>query len=67
MEKEDCNHLTINQFCEKYPWPTAAALRHIIMKTRTNGFGKAFIRVGKRVLVKEDIFWNIVDKLQKKE
>lgn len=45
-----------------YPWPPEGGLRHLIFHAKTNGFAPAFKRVGRRVLVDDEIFWNIVEK-----
>ena len=52
--------ITVYQFVEKYPWPKYGGLRWLIFHEKTNGFDKAFKRVGRRVLVDEEIFWEIV-------
>jgi hypothetical protein len=53
--------LTVNAFCRRYPeWPSPSALRAIILDAPTNGFARAFVRVGRRVLIDVDEFWGIV-------
>ena len=60
--------LTVRQFCEKYKggWPSESALRTIILDASwgKNSFQEAFKRVGRRVLVSEKAFWEIVENLQ---
>jgi hypothetical protein len=56
--------LTVNQFCQKHPWPTESALRAMIFDAHKNGFAPAFKRVGRRVLIDEKEFWRCVDRLQ---
>lgn len=56
-------YLTVKQFCAKHPWPTESAMRAIILDAPTNGFSKAFVRIGRRVLVREKVFWEIIDNL----
>lgn len=63
MSKEDKRFLTVSQFCKEFnPWPTEAGLRTIIFYSHENGFNTAFRRVGRRVLVEVDTFWEIVNK-----
>jgi len=55
--------LPVNEFCRKYPhWPTPSSLRAIIWEASTNGFAEAFVRVGRRILVDEKIFWECARK-----
>lgn len=44
-----------------HPWPPIGGLRHLIFHAETNGFERAFKRVGRRVLVDDTVFWEIVD------
>ncbi len=57
--------LTVNQFCLEYDWPTNAGLRQIIFDARhgKNKFQNSFKRVGRRILVDEEAFWNSVEML----
>ncbi len=62
MEELKDNFLTVRQFCEKYPWPGESALRAIIFDAarKENNFQKAIVRIGRRVLISDKIFWQIV-------
>lgn len=55
---------TVKQFCEKHAWPSESAMRAIILDAPTNGFSRAFYRVGRRVLVNPQIFWEIIESKQ---
>jgi hypothetical protein len=46
-----------------HDWPSVAALRSIIFNSKSNGFEKAFRRVGRRVLVDEQAFFECIDQL----
>ena len=46
-----------------YPWPSVAGLRHLRFYCRTNGFRRAFVTVGRRVLVDEREFYAAVARL----
>lgn len=61
--------LTVRQFCAEYPWPSESALRAIILDTAwgKDTFKDAFKRVGRRVLVDEEAFWNAINNQQAKE
>ena len=54
--------LTVSQWSEYFDWPPEGGLRHIIFHAETNGFAPAIRRVGRRVLIDADRFWEIVDK-----
>lgn len=53
--------VTVKQFCERYSYPSESALRAIILDATTNGFDKAFFRVGRRVLVNTRAFFQIIE------
>ena len=59
-------YLTVTQFCEKNQgsWPSLGALRSIIHQAKkgNNDFQDAFKFVGKRILISEKIFWDIIEK-----
>lgn len=69
---EDCSDekelvlCTVRQFCSKYPWPSQSALRALILNSEINGFEKAFVRVGRRVLVNIPMFFQIIQKINQK-
>lgn len=58
--------VTIKQFTDLYPWPSEYALRHIRQDGEENGFQEAFIKMGKRVLIDVDKFWECLEKKRKK-
>ena len=50
---------------ESGAWPNSeSAIWALKARAPENGFGKAFIHVGRRVLVDEDRFWEAVANLQ---
>lgn len=63
-------YLTVRQFVEKYKgqWPSESALRTLILDANwgMNKFQEAFLKIGKRVLIDENKFWECVKKNQKK-
>lgn len=50
---------TIKQFCKRHPAFTEGGIRHNIFYEKTNGLAKsgAIIRNGRRVLIKEEKFF----------
>jgi hypothetical protein len=51
---------------ESGAWPSSeSAIWALKAHAHENGFGEAFIHVGRRVLIDEGKFWDAVDKLQK--
>ncbi len=55
--------LTVKQFGEKFKWPTVSAMRGYIYRKESYGLEKAFFKVGKRVLVDPEIFFNLIRNL----
>jgi hypothetical protein len=60
---------TIKKFAEKNreqgTWPgSESAIRALRAGSPKNGFGEAFINIGRRILVHEENFWVAVSKLQ---
>ena len=53
-----------NQF---YPWPSPAGLRHLAFHAESNGFQKAFPKVGRRRLVDERLFFECARNQQGKQ
>ena len=59
---------TVNQFTEIHPAFTVGSLRWMIFNAKDNGLleSGAIIRLGKRVLISEEKFFNWVDSKQEK-
>ena len=55
--------LTMPQFAEKHPAWTIGSLRWLRYKESENGFGPAFVTVGRRVLIDEAEFFSCIDQL----
>lgn len=58
---------TYKQFCSYYAWPTIDGLRYMYYKRKEKGLEEAFWKVGKRVLVDVDKFWEILQEKQVKK
>jgi len=50
---------TIEQFCQRHPAFTLGGIRHIRFHEEENGFAKAFVQIGRRVYVNEEVFFEI--------
>lgn len=58
--------LTVRQFCSTHPWPTESAMRAYVFRAAELGIEEAFIRIGRRVLVLPNKFFNLIQNLQTK-
>jgi hypothetical protein len=45
--------LTIEGFCEKYPWAKPGQMRFFIFNRKKNGFSACIVRLGRRILLDE--------------
>lgn len=53
--------ILITEWNRYFPWPPLGGMRSLRFRCETNGFEKAFKKVGSRVLVDADEFWRVVD------
>ena len=53
--------IPVPEWNQHHSWPPQGGLRHLIFNEETNGFKKAFKRVGRRVLIDERTFFECVD------
>jgi hypothetical protein len=51
---------SLRQFAARNPAFSEPSLRWIRFNQRSNGFARAFVKVGRRVLVNEDIFFECI-------
>jgi hypothetical protein len=58
--------LTVRQFAEKHPAFTVGGLRFYIFMAQSNGFEKALVRLGRRVLLDEAKVFQWIDSQQRK-
>ena len=54
--------ITVKDWGLHHNWPPIGGMRHLIFNKNTNGFDKAFKKVGSRVLIDEDAFFRCVEK-----
>ena len=52
--------ITVRQFSSKYPWPSESAMRSYIYRANELGMASAFVRVGRRVLIDVNKFFELV-------
>jgi len=57
----DSRLVPVTDWNKHHPWPPVGGLRHIIFHADKNGFGPAIKRVGRRVLIDERKFFEIVE------
>lgn len=61
-EKQSHNRLIpASDWPKHHPWPPIGGLRYLIFNAEHNGVHKAIRRVGRRVLIDEDAFFQWVD------
>lgn len=49
--------IPLTEWPQYHPWPPIGGLRHMMFHAQTNGFKKAFLKVGRRVLIDEAAFF----------
>jgi len=52
--------IPLTEWPKYHPWPPIGGLRHLMFYRETNGFADAFIKRGRRVLVNETKFFQLV-------
>lgn len=57
--------IPVSSWPKYHDWPSANGLRNLIAKSPGNGFEQAITRVGKRILVNENKFFQWVKKQSK--
>ncbi len=54
--------IPVTKWNEYHAWPPVGGLRHLIFYEHTNGFNHCVVRVGRRVLIDEDKFFEWTEK-----
>ena len=54
------NLIPVTEWSKHHAWPPIGGLRHLIFHEKKNGFHKCVYRVGKRVLIDEEAFFEWV-------
>lgn len=57
------NYLTVSQFVNQHPAFNTGGLRSLIFNEHQNGLAKsgAIVRIGRKVLIREDLFFSWVE------
>jgi hypothetical protein len=55
------NYLTVKQMAAKHPAFSEASLRYHIFNETKNGIDKAIKRVGRKILIDENLFFDWLD------
>lgn len=58
------NLLTVKQFAAKHAAFSEASLRYHIFHEETNGLSSVLLRVGRKILIKEEAFFDWVEEQQ---
>lgn len=59
----DNSYLTFKIFCSLFPWPSEAALRAYYFRAKDLGLQDAFVKCGRRVLVKPKVLFSLIDQM----
>lgn len=57
--KPETRLIPLTQWEKFHPWPTVGGLRHLAFNRDKNGFGPAFVKIGRKLLVDEARFFEI--------
>ena len=58
--------IPVTRWNDYHVWPPIGGLRHLIFYEKTNGFSACVVRVGRRVLIDEDKFFEWAAQDQRK-
>lgn len=61
VETQPRKLFTVRQFVERHPWATQGGLRHLLFHRQTNGFAQCVRRIGRRILLDEDLVLEWLD------
>lgn len=56
----NCSLIPVTKWNQFHHWPPLGGLRHLIFNAQSNGFASAFKKVGRRVLIDEKEFFEII-------
>ncbi len=60
-EKKRPSFATVRYLLKKYPWLTEGGLRHFLFHMDENGLHRAVKKMGRRILIDEDEFFNWIE------
>lgn len=58
--KPTSRYIPVPDWDKHHPWPPLGGLRHLIFNAKSNGFDTVVRRVGRRVLIDEQAFFDWV-------
>ena len=53
--------IPLTEWPKHHPWPPLGGLRHLVFHANSNGFERVVKRVGRRILIDEQAFFEWVD------
>lgn len=59
-------YIPVPKWNNYHPWPPPGGLRHLIFYARKNGFDACIVRVGRRLLINENAFFDWINKQKEK-
>lgn len=60
-DNKQTRYIPVSKWKNDHLWPSEGGLRHLIFHSKTNGFDKVVVRVGRNVLIDESAFFEWVD------
>jgi len=54
-------YVPLTSWPNHHPWPPLGGLRHLVFNAKSNGFDAVIRRVGRRILIDEQAFFNWLD------
>ena len=57
VHKNEHRLIPVTKWNDFHPWPPIGGLRHLIFYEKTNGFSHCVVRLGRRVLIDEEKFF----------
>jgi len=64
MQRPTKDIMTVKGFAQRFPTFSEGALRWMIFRKTKNGFDKAFVKVGRRLLIDVEEFFSIISELK---
>jgi len=62
-ETRNSRLIPLTKWPEYHPWPNVGGLRHMAFHRDENGFAPAFLKVGRKLLIDEAVFFECCRKV----
>ena len=62
IDRKERRLIPVTKWNEYHPWPPIGGLRHLIFYENQNGFAHCVVRLGRRVLIDEERFFEWADR-----